>query len=318
MAEPSESVAPHTVAARVAAIVLAIAAQRPSSQTELARLVGLPLSTTHRLLTALVSWGIVERTVHGHYELTLESTRSAGDLATLRDHIVSALADLAEVTRSTTRFGVWQRNGVSVIERSAGGRPGVACPFKGSVLPVHATALGKALLAFAPQREICRVLAGQLQSYTDRTVTTADDLGKTLVATRSCGMAVAIDELSAGHWAVAVPLFGPNGIVASLEVSGAGSLPPMRTVAPVLRYAAAALGRRLAEHPELLPTSTGSTPLRWPIDPTSYPSTLGDTAGRQIAAGGPNGKDKAHNHSASRRRGSAKYGHLSCVRNNAG
>ncbi len=87
MTEPRESLTPHTVAARVAAIVLAIAAQRPSSQTELARLVGLPLSTTHRLLTALMSCRIVERTVHGHYELTLESTRSAGDLSTLQDQI---------------------------------------------------------------------------------------------------------------------------------------------------------------------------------------------------------------------------------------
>lgn len=315
MTEPPDSVTSHTVAARVAAIVLAIAARRPLSQTELARQVGLPLSTTHRLLMALISSRIVERTVHGRYELILESTRSAGDLAALRDHIVSAVADLAEVTRSTVRFGVWQRNGVSVLELAVGGWPGDS-PAKSSALPVHATALGKALLAFAPQQEIRRVLAGQLHGYTDRTITTAEGLGKALRATRSCGMAVAIDELSVGHWAVAVPLLGPAGVVASLEMSGAGSLPPMRTVAPVLRYAATALRRRLAEYPELLPTGTGLTPLRWPIDPTSDAPPLGNTAGRSIAAPRSSSEDTAY-HPASRRRRSGTRGHISCVHDNA-
>jgi hypothetical protein len=174
------------------------------------------------------------------------------------------------------------------------------------------------MLAFAPQREIHRVLVGQLRGYTDRTITTVDGLGKALAATRSCGMAVAIDELSAGHWAVAVPLFGPNGVAASLEVSGTGSLPPLRTVAPVLRYASTALGRRLAEHPELLPTGTGPTPLHWPTDPTSEVRTLGDTTDRSIAAGRSSSDDKAHHHPASRRRRSSTQRHISCVRNNAG
>jgi len=35
-----------------------------------------------------------------------------------------------------------------------------------------------------------------------------------------------------------------------------------------LQYAARALGRRLGEYPEMLPTGTGPTPLQWPIDPT--------------------------------------------------
>ena len=316
MTEPPDSVAPHTVAARVAAIVLAIAARRPSSQTELARLVGLPLSTTHRLLAALVSWGIVERTVHGHYELTLEGTRSGGDLATLQDHIVSAVADLAEVTRSTARFGVWHVHGVSVIERSVGGLPG-ARRSKCSVLPMHATALGRALLAFAPHGEVRRVLAGQLRGYTDCTITTVDGLSKTLLAIRSCGVAIAIGELSPGHWAVAVPLFGPNGVVGSLEMSGAGTPPTLRSVTPVLRYAAAALGRRLGEHAELLPTGTGPTPLLWPTDPTSYPSTLDNIDSRSFPAGQSSTEDMP-DYPVARRRRSGTHSHISCVQDNVG
>jgi IclR family transcriptional regulator, acetate operon repressor len=317
MAEPPESVPPHNVVARVAAIVLAIAVQRPSSQTELARLVRLPLSTTHRLLTALVTGGLVERSVHGHYELTLDGTRTVCDLTRLRKHITSAITDLAEVTRSRVRFGVLHGHEVSCVEQSLGPRARTGPPEVG-VLPVHATALGKALLAFAPEREIRRVLARQLHSYTDRTITTVDALAKTLGATRSCGMAVTIRELPADDWAVAVPLFGPNGVVASLEISGAGALPPLKTSAPVLRYAATALGRRLAEHPQLLPTGIGPTPLRWQIDPTSYPSTLDDNDSHSISTAMSNTREMPHQRPESRRRGSGGHARISCLNDEAG
>ncbi len=282
MVEPRWSVAPHTVAARVAAIVLAIAAQPPSSITELAHLVRLPVSTTHRLLTALVTERLVERTVHGRYKLTLDVTRVMCDLAVLRAHITLAVADLAEITRSRVRFGVWHMDGVSYMEHHCG-RPGRNSSSEDNVLPVHATALGKALLAFAPEREVRGVLARRLRRYTDRTVTTSDDLLKALAATRSCGMAVAIREFPADDWALAAPLRGPSGVVASLEISGTGSLPSLRSLTPVLRYAASALGRRLAEHPTLLPRGTGPTPLRWPVDPIPSQPTFDNNDGHPIA-----------------------------------
>jgi hypothetical protein len=126
-------------------------------------------------------------------------------------------------------------------------------------------------------------------------------------------MAVAIRELPVDDWAVAIPLFGPNGVVASLEVSGTGALPPLRTLAPVLRYAALALGRRLAEHPQLLPKGTGPTPLRWYIDPTAYPPTLGNNDGHPVSTTMPNNGETPHHHPASRRRRSGRPGHISCV-----
>jgi Bacterial transcriptional regulator len=246
----------------------------------------------------------------------LDSTRTVRDLVLLRDQITSTVTDLAEVTRSRVRFGVWHECGsVSYTERSFRRRAATG-PSERGLLPVHAAAMGRALLAFAPEREVRRVLARRLHNYTDRTVTTSDPLQKTLVATRSCGMAVAIRELPVDDWAVAIPLFGPNGVVASLEVSGTGALPPLRTLAPVLRYAALALGRRLAEHPQLLPKGTGPTPLRWYIDPTAYPPTLGNNDGHPVSTTMPNNGETPHHHPASQRRRSG--GHISCVHDNAG
>jgi hypothetical protein len=232
--------------------------------------------------------------------------------------ITSTVSDLTEVTRSRVRFGVWHGCGsVSYIERSFR-RRAVTGSSESGVLPVHAAAMGRAMLAFAPEREIRRVLAQRLHSYTDRTITSADALQKTLMATRSCGMAVAIRELPVDDWAVAVPLFGPNGVVASLEVSGSGALPPLRTLAPVLRYAALTLGRRVAEHPQLLPKGTGPTPLRWYINPTAYPPTLGNNDGHPISAAIPNTGELPQHHPASLRRRPGKPSHISCVHDNAG
>ena len=65
MIEPLSSAGPTNVAARVAAIVLTIAARPCLSGTELAQVVRLPRSTTHRLLATLVDEGVVEALAPG-------------------------------------------------------------------------------------------------------------------------------------------------------------------------------------------------------------------------------------------------------------
>jgi len=68
----------------VAAIVLAIAAQPRLTVTEVAHLVRLPVSTTSRLLAALTASRLVERTAHGHHQLTLKDSRPTRGMGPLR------------------------------------------------------------------------------------------------------------------------------------------------------------------------------------------------------------------------------------------
>ena len=78
--------------ARVAAIVLAVAARTHPSMTEVARTVGLPVSTTDRLLSGLVAGRLVERTMQGRYLLDPSALPTWSGSAALRAHISAAVA----------------------------------------------------------------------------------------------------------------------------------------------------------------------------------------------------------------------------------
>jgi DNA-binding IclR family transcriptional regulator len=251
----------------VAAIVLAIAARPHLSLTEVARMVGLPVSTTHRLLCGLVAGGLVERTVEGRYQLDLVGLHALVGPASLHAHITAAVADLAEITGRRVRFGVWHERGVSYLDRGVHG-PRRNCA-ESTVLPMHATAAGKVLLAFAPEIEVRRIVTRPMAAYTARTLTTPEALCEALAEVRSCGAAVVGRELRADQWGIAAPVFGPKGVVAALEIVGRGFLPDLEGLTPTLLCAARALGRRLWDQPALLPLGVGPTPLRWPVDPTS-------------------------------------------------
>jgi DNA-binding IclR family transcriptional regulator len=265
--EQHRRVVRQSVTARVAAIVLAVAARPHPSLTEVARMVGLPVSTTHRLLCGLVAGGLVERTVEGRYQLDLVGLHALAGPASLHAHITAAVSDLTEITGRPVRFGVWHERGVSYLDRGVHG-PRRKCAER-SVLPMHATAAGKVLLAFAPEIEVQRVVTRPMPAYTARTLATPETLCEALAAVRSCGAAVAGRELRADQWGIAAPVFGPRGVIAALEIVGRGFLPDLEGLTPALVCAARALGRRLSDQPALLPSGVGPTPLRWPVDPTS-------------------------------------------------
>jgi DNA-binding IclR family transcriptional regulator len=85
----------------------------------------------------------------------------------------------------------------------------------GSRLPLHATGVGKVLLAHAPQSVAARVLAG-LTPVTAYTVTQPGWLSRQLARVREHGYAVTREEMSLGACSLAVPI-AAGGIGRSLE-----------------------------------------------------------------------------------------------------
>ena len=81
--------------------------------------------------------------------------------------------------------------------------------------PLHATANGKAILAFLPavQREgLLRTLP--LKRYTDRTLTSVPALRLSLEEIRGAGLCVSVDEIVRGASGIAAPVFDRDGRVA--------------------------------------------------------------------------------------------------------
>ena len=170
------------------------------------------------------------------------------------------LEDLAAATGLRARFAVWHPTGISYLEQAPDIPPGsgVSGP---RLLPAHATASGKAILAHAPPWVIAGVIKRGLPAYTRTTLTTSEQLHKDLHRTRTSGFAASRGEWRAHEYAMATPVLGPHGaIVGALELIADVLANRAGLSSPALAIAARSLGRQLAADPSLLPDRFRSRP----------------------------------------------------------
>jgi len=253
----------RSVTSKVAAILMSFTSGRGHALVDLARQAGLPTSTAHRLARELTDRHLLERTEDGEFRVGLPLRMLSGDAAeppTLHERAPFVVDDLCEATRATTRLGVLDDLEVASIERQPGHRP-VSTFSAAARLPVHATALGKAMLAFAPAQVVRMVLTPPLTAFTSATLTAPEQLHRALQCVRLRGMATGCGELQPGRCDVAVPVLGPAGAaiaavgveVPDLEQATLGK------VVPALVLAARGLARELAVDPrERVAAETGS------------------------------------------------------------
>ena len=240
----------RSVTSKVIAILLTFTNGSVYSLTELARLTGLPISTAHRLATELAAWGILERTDDGHYQaggqLKMIGNQVPLPPTSLHQKARRVMEDLATATaRTTVRLGVLRELDVVYIEKLPGSRP-VSMFYEAATAPAHATAMGKALLAFSPPHVVDAIIARGLAAHTPYTLTTPERLRRALAITRLTRVAVCRRELDLRSSAVAVPVFGGGGeVVAALELE-ARDPQDLRRMQPPLVVAARGLSRELA------------------------------------------------------------------------
>jgi DNA-binding IclR family transcriptional regulator len=242
--EPS----PRSAVSRITALLSTFLTGASHSVTEMARLTGLPVSTTHRIAVDLASWQLLHRTADGQYRVGIILRQLGGDawsMPVLTERGPHVVTDLCEATRRRARLGVLENGRVTYIERRVGADP--VTPFGlAATLPAHATAVGKALLAFAP-REVVAGVAQHLTAYTPHTLHTADRLQRALGIIRLTRSAVAHQELVLGESAVAVPVFGCGGeAIAALEVELHDLRADLDVGRAALSVAARGLSRELA------------------------------------------------------------------------
>jgi DNA-binding IclR family transcriptional regulator len=266
----------RSVTSKVTAILMTFTNGSVHSLTEIARLAGLPISTAHRLASELAAWRILERTEDGNYRIGLP-LRMIGTQAryspSLTERAPAVMDDLSSATRSDVRLGVLHDLEVAYIEKLVGHRP-VSTFSPAATLPPHATALGKALLAFVSPRIVDLVIVNGLKSYTPYTITTPDRLRRALAVTRLSRIAVSRWELELGVSAVAMPVFGPGGtVVAALEIRVRDLRNDLPSIKAALTVAARSLSRELATGQ---PNGRLNTPLTrgWPTEVIGEPMRM--------------------------------------------
>lgn len=214
----------RSVTSKVTAILSTFSNGGAFSLTEIARLARLPISTAHRLTNELVSCGMLERPVDGHFRVGSQLRGIASHARyvppTFHDRARRVMEDLAAATgRCVVRLGVLEDLQLNYLEKAPGDRA-VSVGSDSGTMPVHATAVGRALLAFAAPGMIGAVVARGLPAYTPHTCVSPDQLRHALAVIRLTRVAVCRYEYDPQTSSVAVPVFGAGGgAVAALELS---------------------------------------------------------------------------------------------------
>lgn len=221
------------------------------SISELARRGGIPKSTTHRLVADLIRFGALER---GRSGLRLgvrlfELGHLVPDHRRLRELAMPYARTLAEVTGLTSNIAVREGLEVMYLEKIAHRDLRVPHSRVGGRLPMHATGLGKAILAYSPPTVVDAVLAQPLTAVSSATITDPDAFRRELDEVRRVHVAFDLEESRPGLFCVAAPIFARGDrVVGALSVTGATSQGEARSWAHLVLESASALSHSLGRN----------------------------------------------------------------------
>lgn len=203
--EPSRS-----MLTKASDILAAFSVEHPVlTQADITRRANLPHSTTRRLVAEMLEHGMLERTQNGRLMLGLrlwELGSLSQRVLPLRDTAIPFMTVLNQALGQHVRLAVREGNEAVIVERlSATNAVGLALDLRNRV-SLHASAAGKALLAFAKDAEIADFLAQPLPEFTPETITHPERLRRNLDDIRRQGYALVREETQLGIAAVAAPI----------------------------------------------------------------------------------------------------------------
>ncbi len=167
---------------------------------EIAETTGLNVSTCHHLLSTLVKRGYAGQNPRGRTYFVGSKVLELSDgrlrQFSILDVAMPALHDLNRATGESIHLAVMQGYDLTTLAKLDSTRPiRVATDGIGKANAAHATATGKAILAWLPETEIARVIAEKgLSRFTDRTITGIADLMEELRHVRRNGYAIDREE----------------------------------------------------------------------------------------------------------------------------
>ena len=211
---------------RALALIDALAGSSGSLQlTELAERTQLNISTGHHLLATLVKWGYVARAPGRRYALGARGLHLAQSFLKQVDLPRRAqphLERISEETGETVHLAVLQGDAVVTLLKREGRYP--VRVDTGSLVAAdaaHATALGKAMLAWLPEHEIRRIIALRgMAKFTVHTIASVDAMIEELRLVRRHGHAVEREEHQPGVTGVGAAIRNHLGaVVGALSVS---------------------------------------------------------------------------------------------------
>ncbi|NIH88358.1 IclR family transcriptional regulator [Amycolatopsis granulosa] len=216
--------------------------------TQVAQRSGLPLSTTRRLIGELHSWGGLDRLEDGGYRIGIRLWM-IGSLAPqqrgLREAAVPYMHDLFEATQENIQLTVLDGTQTLCIEKISSNKAVPTRTLVGGRLPLHATGVGKALLAFSGPELFAALVGTGLPRMTPHTIIEPGRLAAALAEVRKSGVAYSYEEMTVGAVSVAAPILGHDGRPRAALGIVARSLTAVDRLAPAVRTAALGIARSI-------------------------------------------------------------------------
>lgn len=224
----------------------------PVTLDHIASATGIPKSTAHRLINALVDAGVLLREARPKSysagtrlsAMVVESMSKS----TFRDERRAILKELVDQIGETCNFTTLDGTELVYVDRVEAGWPLGLTLQPGSKVPIHCTASGKMFLSRLPARLRRRVLYGSpLQRFAPKTITDPARLEKELLRIRKTRVSTDDEGFLAGLIAVAVPVLGRDRrIIATVSVHAPTARMSLKRALEhvnLLRRAAGDLGR---------------------------------------------------------------------------
>jgi IclR family transcriptional regulator, KDG regulon repressor len=209
----------------LAILELLAAADECLGPTELAARLSLHKSTTHRLLAVLERHQFIRKNPDRRYSLGLRlfqlGARPSARMK-LRETAEPFLRQLSTETGESAHVCVLEGNELMSIA-TVEGRWSLRTPSTiGRRIPFYCTAVGKALVAFLPERTLSDLLSRTpLAQFTRYTIVSRAVLKAELGRIRKCGFAIDNEEKELGLRCVGAPIYDHTGtVVGSLSIAG--------------------------------------------------------------------------------------------------
>ncbi|MDX6258699.1 MAG: hypothetical protein QOH84_387 [Kribbellaceae bacterium] len=223
---------------------------RRLSLSEVASRLELPPSTVHGILKTLQAHGmVVQDRDSNRYQLgpaVLKLGNVYLDTLELRSRAVTWSEELARRSGHAVRTGVLTFDEVVIIHHEPRPDGSRQMPEVGIVIPAHASALGKALLAFLPE-QVDELTGDKLRSMTSETLVDPAVLRAQLAEVAKEALATEREEAVLGEAGIAAPIFDASGVAVGAIgiVLPAADWPPAESSFTAVREAARNISREL-------------------------------------------------------------------------
>ncbi len=224
------------------------ASSQPLTIAEASAAARISRPTGYRIVEALMAEGHLSQDSFGRLHVgfaSLPLAAKALDNNRLRMEALTALQDLSKSTGRRSNLGVLYRGRILHIVGAE--KPSMPIRYArfGKIVPLHCSAMGKALLAYLPEDGVKALIDSQgMKALTPNTITNYKTLLKDLEGVRKNGFSVSNQEHVAGLFAVGAMVRGESGPIASIALLGR-DLPSVLAAADKVMHTAEIISHRM-------------------------------------------------------------------------